>query len=565
MPVAGSNGASTCSAPAWSHARRHGVTLASWSRRVPTTRSPGRSVAATARVNASVSVVMLAPNTMPSALRRRAASATRWRVRSSSASQASAAANAPPALALSPLGRPRRHGVDRGVDHLRAGRPVEAGPAVADAGEPGSQRRSWPRVCQARGTLRPVARFVVQTARRHPAALRPAPGDRRGRCARGPCPRARRWTRPCAGWPCRSTTTTWRPASSMGVHVGATRGIGAVIICGRGHRRRSPRTSPTTCRSRSTATSWPAASSRPAPAAATSGSSSRLPTTSRARGPTSPSEQPASVRSGRTWQEVAGDRPLTSGRAGSRGRVAPRSVDGGAAPSGQVATAGRRARRWRGRRRRRRGRRGSGRRRRSISIVVSGQSATIGATTAGGGEVVERRHEHERRQRRRPARPPSRSAGERRRPAPRRPGASTPSADGGAERVADEEQRPVRARCAASASRAATTSTPLVGEVAAVGAGARAEVEAQGRDARRRQGPEQRGDHRVEAVAAEAGVRVAAARRRRSAPSAAARSASSATPSEVVRATEAAVGSTRADGTLATCPARPTTSSRSRC
>ena len=32
---AGSNGARTCSAPAWSHARRHGVTLASWSRRGP--------------------------------------------------------------------------------------------------------------------------------------------------------------------------------------------------------------------------------------------------------------------------------------------------------------------------------------------------------------------------------------------------------------------------------------------------------------------------------------------------------------------------------------------------
>ena len=43
-PVAGSNGASMCSAPAASQARRHGVTLASWSRRVPTTRSPGRRV-----------------------------------------------------------------------------------------------------------------------------------------------------------------------------------------------------------------------------------------------------------------------------------------------------------------------------------------------------------------------------------------------------------------------------------------------------------------------------------------------------------------------------------------
>ncbi len=102
VPVAGSNGASTCSAPPVSHARRHGVTLASWSRRVPTTRAPGRNVAATARVKASVNVVMLAPNTIEAADAPRS-SATRWRVRSSSASQASAASNAPPALALLPL------------------------------------------------------------------------------------------------------------------------------------------------------------------------------------------------------------------------------------------------------------------------------------------------------------------------------------------------------------------------------------------------------------------------------------------------------------------------------
>ena len=100
--VAGSNGARTCSAPAWSQARRHGVTLASWSRRVPTTRSPGRSVAATARLNASVSVVMLAPNTIPAGLTAEQRG-DRRRARSSSASQASAAANEPPVLALSPL------------------------------------------------------------------------------------------------------------------------------------------------------------------------------------------------------------------------------------------------------------------------------------------------------------------------------------------------------------------------------------------------------------------------------------------------------------------------------
>ncbi len=64
VPVVGSNGASTCSAPACSHASRHGVTLASWSSRVPTTRAPGRSVVATALVKARVNVVMLAPNTI---------------------------------------------------------------------------------------------------------------------------------------------------------------------------------------------------------------------------------------------------------------------------------------------------------------------------------------------------------------------------------------------------------------------------------------------------------------------------------------------------------------------
>ena len=40
-PVCGSNGVSTCSAPESSQAIRHGETLASWSKRVPTIRSPG--------------------------------------------------------------------------------------------------------------------------------------------------------------------------------------------------------------------------------------------------------------------------------------------------------------------------------------------------------------------------------------------------------------------------------------------------------------------------------------------------------------------------------------------
>ena len=57
------------------------------------------------------------------------------RVRSSRASQASAALNEPPVLALLPLAAQSAIAVDRGVDHLRAGRTVEAGPAVADTGE----------------------------------------------------------------------------------------------------------------------------------------------------------------------------------------------------------------------------------------------------------------------------------------------------------------------------------------------------------------------------------------------------------------------------------------------
>ena len=101
-PVDGSNPASTCSAPASSHAIRHGATLASWSSRVPTTRSPGRSVRPMARVNAMVIVVMFAPKQMPPG-----SAPSSWptvaRARSSKASHASAAANAPPVLALAPL------------------------------------------------------------------------------------------------------------------------------------------------------------------------------------------------------------------------------------------------------------------------------------------------------------------------------------------------------------------------------------------------------------------------------------------------------------------------------
>ena len=97
-----SNGASTCSAPACSQARRHGETLASWSSRVPTTLSPGRNVAPTARLNENVSVVMFGPKHTPAG-----SAPNSWpttdRVRDSRSAQSSVAANGPPAAAVEPL------------------------------------------------------------------------------------------------------------------------------------------------------------------------------------------------------------------------------------------------------------------------------------------------------------------------------------------------------------------------------------------------------------------------------------------------------------------------------
>ncbi|CAB4790011.1 unannotated protein [freshwater metagenome] len=101
MNVVVLNGASTCSAPESSHAMRHGETLASWSSLVPTTLSPGLRVRATARVNAIVIVVMLAPKQMPSGSAPNNVPTT-WRVRSSRASQSLAEEKYPPVLAFEP-------------------------------------------------------------------------------------------------------------------------------------------------------------------------------------------------------------------------------------------------------------------------------------------------------------------------------------------------------------------------------------------------------------------------------------------------------------------------------
>ena len=82
-----------------------------------------------------------------------------------------------------------------------------------------------------------------------------------------------------------------------------------------------------------------------------------------------------------------------------------------------------------------------------------------------------------------------------------------PLRDETTERVADDEAGDVgrvRAECVERGHGV----DPLVGEVAAGGAGARTEVDACGRDPDRRQGTEEGGDDGVEAVAPESRVRV---------------------------------------------------------
>ena len=78
------------------------LTLASWSSRVPTMRSPGRQSRAIERVNANVIVVMFGPNHTlgVGAPKKRAATS---HVDASSSSVAALAANEPPQFALSPL------------------------------------------------------------------------------------------------------------------------------------------------------------------------------------------------------------------------------------------------------------------------------------------------------------------------------------------------------------------------------------------------------------------------------------------------------------------------------
>ncbi len=99
--VSGSGSAKRTVAPLRSAWMTHGRTLASWSRRVQTTSSPGCSVRPTAPAKAMVSAVKLAPKTISPAGAPSSAPALA-RAEASSSSVAWAAANTPPWLAPRP-------------------------------------------------------------------------------------------------------------------------------------------------------------------------------------------------------------------------------------------------------------------------------------------------------------------------------------------------------------------------------------------------------------------------------------------------------------------------------
>ena len=99
--VSRSGSAQRTVAPARSAAITHGRTLASWSRRVTTTSSPGPSVRPTAAESRIVIAVIDGPKATPASSAPRSR-ATEARARSTHASVACAAAKTPPWLALSP-------------------------------------------------------------------------------------------------------------------------------------------------------------------------------------------------------------------------------------------------------------------------------------------------------------------------------------------------------------------------------------------------------------------------------------------------------------------------------
>ena len=101
-PVAVSNSAIRTVAPVSAAISSHGDTFESWSSRVHTISSPGPSSRPIARVIENTLLVVDGPNTKPAGSAPSNSPIVAW-VRSTSASHASAAANAPWLLALLPL------------------------------------------------------------------------------------------------------------------------------------------------------------------------------------------------------------------------------------------------------------------------------------------------------------------------------------------------------------------------------------------------------------------------------------------------------------------------------
>ena len=133
-PVSRSNGVSSIVAPASSAASRHGVTLASWSSRVPTISSPGASVRPTRPGERERERRHVGPEHDPAGVSAEQLADRRRARRRPSPRSPGSPRSCPPPFALAPA-QVVAHRRDRGVDHLRARRTVEAGPAVGQSRE----------------------------------------------------------------------------------------------------------------------------------------------------------------------------------------------------------------------------------------------------------------------------------------------------------------------------------------------------------------------------------------------------------------------------------------------